>query len=215
MSNPVHLPADVGQTPSSARDPLVAPLAHMETRRENLKIIAAIGATCAFPFSADELYAQEHVHPAPAPITPAGPFTPKFFTAEEIQLITRLSDLIIPATDTPGASGAGVPKYIDYVVSGSPSMQHLLRAGLPMLGADFLSKTEAEQIAILKPLSDEVDADRVPKGSPAELFHTLKNLTCDGYYTSQIGLVQELGYQGSTVLASFPGCSHEDHIHEH
>ena len=34
-------------------------------RRESLKIIGAVGATCAFPFSADTLYGQ-HVHPAPA-----------------------------------------------------------------------------------------------------------------------------------------------------
>ena len=66
-----------------------------------------------------------------------------------------------------------------------------------------------KQIAILKPLSDEVDAGRTPKGSAAELLHTLKNLTCDGYYTSQIGLVQELGYHGNTALASFEGCVHE------
>jgi hypothetical protein len=182
----------------------------METRRDNLKIIAAIGTTCAFPFSADELFGgQEHVHPEAAPIVPAGPFTPKFFTAGEIKLISRVSDLIIPPTDTPGASAAGVPKYIDSVVAGNQAMQKQLRAGLPMLGKDFLSKSEAEQIAILKPLSDEADAGRTPKGSAAELFHTLKNLTCDGYYTSQIGLVQELGYHGNTALASFEGCVHE------
>jgi hypothetical protein len=187
----------------------------METRRDNLKIIAAIGTSCAFPFSADELFAQEHVHPAPSAVVPAGPFTPKFFTAEEIKLISRISDLIIPGTDTPGAVAAGVPRYMDSVVAASPAMQAVLRPGLPQLGADFLSKSEAEQIAILKPLSDEVDAGHVPAGSLAEVFRTLKNLTCDGYYTSQIGLVQELGYQGNTALASFPGCTNEEHTHEH
>ncbi len=34
----------------------------MQTRREALKIIGAVGVTCAFPFSANELYGQ-HVHP--------------------------------------------------------------------------------------------------------------------------------------------------------
>jgi hypothetical protein len=70
-------------------------------------------------------------------------------------------------------------------------------------------KTEAEQIAVLKALCDEVDSGRIPQGSAAEVFHTLKNLTCDGYYTSQIGLVQELGYSGNTAMASFEGCVHE------
>jgi hypothetical protein len=40
----------------------------------------------------------------------------------------------------------------------------------------------------------------------------IKSMTADAYYTSQIGLVQELGYKGNTVLASFPGCDHPEHI---
>jgi hypothetical protein len=187
----------------------------METRRENLKILGAISATCAFPFAADELFGQEHVHPAPEKIALAGPFEPKFFSREEIQLISRIADLIIPNTDTPGAAAAGVPQYIDSVVAGNPKMQQELRGGLSMFGTEFLLKTEAEQIAILKPLSAEADAGRTPEGSLAELFGTLKNLTCDGYYTSQIGLVQELGYPGNTARSSFPGCTHEDQVHEH
>ena len=37
----------------------------MTNRRETLKIIGAIGATCAFPYASDELYGQ-HVHVAGA-----------------------------------------------------------------------------------------------------------------------------------------------------
>ena len=33
-------------------------------------------------------------------------------------------------------------------------------------------------------------------------------MTADGYYTSRIGLVQELGYKGNTVLRQFPECTH-------
>lgn len=183
----------------------------METRRDNLKIIGAIGATCAFPFSADELFGQEHVHPAAAsgPIAPAGPFAPKFFTKDEVELVSRIADLIIPPTDTPGAVAAGVPKYIDSVVAGNPELQAEFRAGLPLLGEGFLAKNEAEQIAVLKPLSDAADAHQDRPGTAAAFFRTMKNLTCDGYYTSQIGLVQELGYHGNTALASFTGCTHE------
>ena len=35
----------------------------MKSRREALKIIGAVGVTCAFPFSANELYGQ-HIHPS-------------------------------------------------------------------------------------------------------------------------------------------------------
>jgi hypothetical protein len=36
-------------------------------------------------------------------------------------------------------------------------------------------------------------------------------MTADGYYTSRVGLVDELGYKGNTVLAAFPECTHPEH----
>ena len=75
----------------------------MSDRRETLKIIGAVGVTCAFPFGADELYGQ-HLHPEgeQAPLPP-----PRFFKPDEMKTISRVADLIIPATTTPGAVGAG------------------------------------------------------------------------------------------------------------
>ena len=101
----------------------------MPDRREALKIIGAIGATCAFPFASDELYGQ-HVHIAavPAPVT-----APAFFEANDFAVISRLADLIIPPTDTPGAAQAGVPSYIDLVVSQNAEHQSVYRSGLVWL----------------------------------------------------------------------------------
>src|SRR5215472_4285795 len=102
----------------------------MASRRESLKIIGAIGTTCAFPFSADELYGQ-HVHtPSPAPAAPQEPYAPKFFSADEFATLSVISELIIPATDTPGAIGARVPEYIDGVVSANRQHQKVFREGL-------------------------------------------------------------------------------------
>ncbi|MGI8992065.1 MAG: gluconate 2-dehydrogenase subunit 3 family protein [Bryobacteraceae bacterium] len=197
----------------------------METRRDTLKIIGAIGTTCAFPFSADELYGQ-HVHSAAlAPPPPAGPFQPKFFTASEVATVSRISDLIIPATDTPGAVDAGVPRYIDLVVSENPEHRKSFRDGIVWIdlhanrkfGKPFVQISEAQQIDLLTPLSEA--ADRAAKHSDpdperilsvgAPFFRLIKNLTADGYYTSQPGLVQELGYKGNVALAAFPACTHE------
>src|SRR5688572_14830903 len=104
-----------------------------ETRRTALKILGTVGATCAFPFGADELYGQ-HVHTellqAPAA---AAPYTPAFFTPAEYATLSRLTDVIIPATDTPGATGAGVPEYIDRVVALNKEHQPLMRDGLAWL----------------------------------------------------------------------------------
>lgn len=187
-----------------------------ETRRNSLKIISAIGATCAFPFSADELFGQqehEHGHESgphyTAPVIP--PFEPKFFSVEEGLAVARLADLIIPATDTPGAVASGVPHYIDQVVSRNPEHQKVFRDGIAWLnshGTPFVAMAEAEQIALLTPLSAAADSGKLD-GEGVAFFHAFKNMTADGYYTSYAGLVQELGYKGNQALAKFEGCVHE------
>jgi gluconate 2-dehydrogenase gamma chain len=234
-------------------------------------MLGAIGATCAFPFAGDELYGQ-HVHTTLVQTPAPGPYAPAFFTPAEYARLSRLTDVIIPPTDTPGASAAGVPEYIDRVVTLNAEHQPLIRAGLLWLeqqatgrySREFLLLDEAEHIAILQPLSDEIDrqqreaqrgrfrteassdsratalaqgkqgkevyyvalTDKDPPagagsmtpvaldtgpGMPVRFFRLIKNLTADGYYTSRVGLLQELGYTGNTALAKFPVCSVPEH----
>lgn len=196
-------------------------------RRETLKIIGAVSSTCAFPFAADELFAQ-HQHGSGTPA--ALPAKPQFFSEAEMAVVGRMADLIIPDTDTPGAVKAGVPAYIDYVVSRNAEAQKLCRAGLKWLvgectrkhGRVFTDIEEAAQLAILQPLCDQADRanqwvrtehprPRKAKTLPVEVafFRTIKSLTADGYYTSQQGLMGELHYQGNAVLGEFPTCVHE------
>lgn len=182
-----------------------------EARRDTLKIIGAIGTTCAFPFSANELYGQQdHQHPdTQPPVASATPYTPKFFNADEFKIVSRVADLIIPETDTPGAIKAGVPQYIDEVVGRSKDMQIVFRGGTAWLsGKNFLTLSEPQQIALLAPLSEAVDltAAAALKSPEEKFFRAIKNVTADGYYTSYAGLVTELGYQGNQALASFPSC---------
>lgn len=197
-------------------------------RREALKIIGAIGSTCAFPFAADELYGQ-HAHQTDA--SPASlPAKPVFFSPPEYETICRLADLIVPRTDTPGALDAGVPAYIDYVVSKNAAAQKLYRNGLAWLddhakklhGRRFLELTEEKQIATLRPLCDAADqlaaaeagASAKPNGRKraplgVKFFRAVKGMTSDGYFTSREGLIDTLGYRGNTVMAEFPACIHE------
>jgi gluconate 2-dehydrogenase gamma chain len=202
-----------------------------ETRRETLKILGAIGSTCAFPFSANDLYGQ-HVHGPPAigaALAPAAPYQPAFFGPKEWERIRKLADLIIPPTETSGAAAAGVPQYIDQVLTVNTENRGLMRAGLEwvedrareLFSESFVKLPEERQIQILQPLSDEADRRHglpagdlsVPAGDlseedlPVRFFRVLKNLTADGYYTSRAGLVEELGYQGNTMLAQFPACT--------
>jgi gluconate 2-dehydrogenase gamma chain len=183
----------------------------MADRREALKIIGAIGTTCAFPFASGDLYGQ-HQHPEPGKQVEAG--KPQFFSPDEFAVISRIADLIIPATDTPGAVGAGVPAYIDLVVRENKQHQNVFRTGLVLLaaksGGNFLALSEAEQIALLTPLSDAVDRGDL-RGDGEKFFRAMKSMTADGYYTSKIGMADELGYRGGTVLAAYPSCEVPEH----
>jgi gluconate 2-dehydrogenase gamma chain len=179
-------------------------------RRGALKIISAIGATCAYPYSSDELYGQavKHRHDVAPPAPQAS--KPVFFNEADFRVISRIAELIIPETDTPGAIEAGVPVYIDTVISKSKAQQKLATEGLLWLAErNFIDLPEAEQIAILEPLCEAADAGEFDRDRSVEFFWMMKNFTADGYYTSRIGLVTELGYSGNTALAEFPTCVHE------
>ena len=184
----------------------------MSDRRDALKIIGAIGSTCAFPFSASELYGQ-HAHVAGAQA--ASP-SPRFFTPDELAAVSRIADLIIPATTTPGAVAAGVPAYIDSLVTVAKQHQPTFRDGLKWLddtsrrrhGKAFVNLSEAQQVAILTPLCEAADAGRL-NGPGEKFFQAMKAMTADGYYTSRAGMTQELGFAGGAVLAEFPVCTHE------
>ena len=197
----------------------------MSDRRDTLKIIGAIGTTCAFPFSADELYGQQapaHDHASETPAQAAAmPAKPVFFTDKEFDTVKALADLIIPPTDTPGAVQAGVPFYIDYVVNSNESWKKLFREGLAWLeeaagisnGKRFHMLDEETQIGILTPLVKSADRWKTgSKSTPAlevRFMKAFKSMTADGYFTSKAGLVDALGYKGNTVLAEFPTCIHE------
>jgi hypothetical protein len=121
-------------------------------------------------------------------------------TEPQRALVDQLSELIIPATDTPGARAARVVDFVDVIVSeyyhddergaflrGLADVDE--RAGAAF-GQAFLALTEPQQAAILTGLDAESRA--MPAGSPTHFFRRIKGLTLYGYYTSEIGSTQEL-----------------------
>lgn len=177
----------------------------MSDRREALRIIGAVGATCAFPFSADSLYGQHEHRTSGEAELPA----PRHFSARQMQVIARVADLIIPPTDTPGAIAAGVPAYIDMVVAANARHQKTFREGLAWLDRKgFRTLTGEQQTALLGELAESAEQKK-RRGAAERFFEAIKGLTAEGYYTSRAGLVTELGFSGGAVLAEFPGCTHE------
>lgn len=174
-----------------------------KTRRQ---IIAAIGAAAAVP----PVEAQ-HQH-APELLQIAGAYQPKVLSAAELAYLARLTDAIIPRTETPGAADAGVPYAIDRRLNGNRELTAQIRAGMAALdaaaqkkfGAAFAALDAARAYELLLPISTGSD-------ELGRFFAVVKDLTIDAYYSSQPGLAQELGWHGNTYLTEFAGCTHPEH----
>ncbi len=145
-------------------------------------------------------------------------YRPQFFRAEQIRTLEALSEAIIPADEhSPGAKAARVWEYIDEnVADADKGTKDLWTQGLAFLngiaerehGKNFEDCAADQQVALLERISQNEDAPTRPEG---RFFVTAKRATIDGYYTSAIGIHQDLQYQGNTALAEFPGCTHPEH----
>jgi len=73
-------------------------------------------------------------------------------------------------------------------------------------GASFLDSTPPQQKEVLDLIAFRKNAASDPSLSQGlAFFARLRQMTCDGFYTSKIG-IEDLQYIGNTALASFPGC---------
>ena len=131
-------------------------------------------------------------------------YEPVTFSAEEFDLLGIVVDLILPKSDTPGAREVGVHAMIDEDLAKSSDPLETLRNGLAALRAEGFADMEMPQrVAVLTRFEGGSGANK-------DFFETVKGLTIDAYYSTEVGLVQELGYQGNTYLDEFPGCT-DDH----
>ncbi len=190
------------------------------TRREALKSISAsVGVIATLPVLGQADTQSQHPHAAAA--TQQGwskPAPLKFFTETENRMVIALSEQIIPADDhSPGAKAARVNEYIDTIISVSPDatkdawregLQAINQKSNEMFGKAFLDTTAEQQIALLTEISKN---ERSPQTAVENFFRRMKNSTIDGYYTSKIGIHEELKYKGNSYLKEYPGCTHPEH----
>jgi hypothetical protein len=160
-----------------------------------------------------------HVAAAAGAQAAAAKFTPKALTAAQLETVATLAELIIPTTETPGARAALVHQFVDNVMANArPADKERFVSGLTWLdsrstalyGKPFTGATAAQQTELLTKLA-------APSGQAAEdqpgvpLFTAMKGLTIAGYYSTKIGLEQELGDNGQLFSAKFEGCTHPEH----
>lgn len=187
------------------------------SRRDILKNIAAGAAGGSvlhmIPTKAAEL-AHELIQKERAS-SPAGKYTPKYFSAHQYQTLMVLCAAIIPKDETSGgAVEAGAPEFIDLLTSENEEYQAVFGGGLMWLDnfcVDryehvFLECTTAQQKEALDLIAYKKNAKANPELSQGVAFFVkLRKMTCDGFYTSKIG-IEDLKYIGNTALTEFPGC---------
>jgi gluconate 2-dehydrogenase gamma chain len=187
------------------------------SRRDILRTLA-VGAAAGsvlqvIPAEAAE-YVHQMVHKEKA-ASPAGNYAPKYFSASQYATIVALCDLIIPKDEkSGGAVEAGAPEFIDLLTSENEQFQLKLGGGLFWLdgycidhyGKNFLACAPEQKKEVLDLIAFRKNAKQDPTLSQGvSFFAFLRNMTCDGYYTSKTGIA-DLGYIGNTSLREFPGC---------
>jgi hypothetical protein len=174
---------------------------------------ATVGAVTVWPYlsdSAAEAFAAiQKTSAVPAPV---------FLTAADYATVDAVAETIIPADEhSPGARAARVVDYIDLLVAESDRQtQEAWMAGLVALDeasrrrfeAPYARLTPAQAAELLTDISRN---ELTPQTPLEQFFVAAKSAAIRGYYTSEIGIHEELEYKGNQFLREFVGCSHPEH----
>jgi len=137
----------------------------------------------------------------------------KSFSSDEFALLDELTELIIPTDDhSPGARTAGVATYLDTRLAESideeskkqwhEGLKRIGALSLEMHGKPFLEATPDERVAVISHIATN---EKNPQTPDDHFFMELKLSTADAYYSSKIGIHQEMEYKGNVLLPEFAG----------
>lgn len=125
---------------------------------------------------------------------------PRFLSNDQLALLERVVDLIIPETDTPGASSAGVHHFIDVMLAGwaSSDTQAEFVAGFADIDRraadsgmpDFVQGRPEQQFAVLQ----QIDREAFAEGANDGFFRRLKKLVLFSYFSSEPGATKALRF---------------------
>jgi hypothetical protein len=169
------------------------------SRRDLIRIAA--GAVVAVPAIAQDAAPQ------------AAAAAPSFFTPMEFQMVDQLTEIIIPADDhSPGARAAKVAAYLDKSLAESfdSEPRQKFREGLKTVDSlsrelhrkTFLESTPEQRVAVVAHMARN---EKSPKKPDEHFFVELKASTAFAYYTSSIGIHQEMEYKGNTMQTEYAG----------
>jgi hypothetical protein len=188
-------------------------------RRDAIRNLAATSALGALPFETLVELGRE---------VRAAPFT-AFQTLDSHQSATlrEAAEMILPQTDTPGATDAQVAEFVDLMMTEwmDPAERDAMTGALAELdrrtqgehGTTFVESTANQRLALMTALDAEVavllradgaepadDYVENPDGrayptAPEHPFYQLKRWTLIGYFTSEPGMTEALKWN------PFPG----------
>ncbi len=147
---------------------------------------------------------------------PAIDWKPVFLSEDQASVISVISEIIIPRTDTPGAIDVGVPAFIDQMVKEvySPEDQKWFTDGLTAFNSaarekyseDFVDLGDEDQATFVTEMHNAaIEAEKTTRPAPKRPFILMmKELTLLGFFTSEPGATQVLQYD--PVPGAYHGC---------
>jgi hypothetical protein len=130
----------------------------------------------------------------------------ELFGPDDIAYMDEIADTILPATSTPGAKAARVGAFMAVMVADTYTAgeQAIFRAGLAAIDGlcrrehrrGFMSASMPQRLSVLERLDREQfeASQRRAPGAPIHYFRMIKELSLQGYFTSEIGYTQAQRY---------------------
>lgn len=122
--------------------------------------------------------------------TPHPGYVPRTVSNAQFQYLSEVADIILPRSDTPGATDVGVPGFMDTLLT-----EYVLQSDR----SEFVSGIDAMMVSSPQMTVDQASAvdlrafsEPFPEDVEARTWRRLKEWTVVGYYTSAEGASAEL-----------------------
>jgi hypothetical protein len=141
-----------------------------------------------------------------------------FFTASEMALLDELTEAIIPADAHSGGARAAavvplfdrllaekdpkIPEYAEERKTWKDGLARVDAVAQEMHGKTFLESSPEQRLAVLTRMAKN---EGNPKAPEERFFGELKRATGAAYYSSKVGIHDEMQYKGNTLLPEFVG----------
>src|SRR5216683_324553 len=190
-------------------------------RRDVLKLLAAGAAVSGLSPTLMAIAREAHAQAG-------GGYSLRTLNPQQNAMVVTMTDLIIPATDTPGAKGARVNEFIDVILTDwaheeerkafLDGLAGVDKQSTELFGKAFNDSSVDQQTILLRAIDDKamsahgaararhgntIPADR-DKQLQGNFWDVFKGITIHGYYTSEIGFTQEEQLQ--IIPGAYHGC---------